>query len=191
MSSTAAPAKPEMLELVSRHKNHWISLETNLDDYNSLGGMRTVRRGTRVRFSNGRAKVSADLRDAVEAHPNFGLSFFWAEDPRAALQRALGGPQVVSGQLRASLPASDNPPLPDWDTMGPREIREALESGRVADLQGALMWEGAKRARAQVLATLGKAIRTANGGSDEDSTATSPSPEAAGLATYDDDEGDL
>jgi len=187
MASTETPAKPKMLELISRHKNYWLSLETNVDDYNGLGGMRTVKRGTRIRFANGRAQVPAELKEAVEAARGFGLEFFWAEDPRAVLQRALGGPQVVSGQLRAALPQNENPPLPGWDEMGPREVREALEAGRVDDLQAALMWEGSKRARAQVLASLGKAIRSASG-DDDDASPTPESPTAA-LSTY--DEGDL
>ena len=176
MGKTAAA--PETLELVSPHANLWISLTTNLDDYTGLGGMRTVKRGERIRFRGGRAVVSADLRDAVMQTNGYGRDFFVAEDPRAVLQRALGGPQVHAGQVLSRMPlASEEPPLPDWDTTGARGLRTAIENGEVTDLQAALMWETrprAGKARAQVLDALGKALRAKHGDGEPEEETTPP-----------------
>lgn len=169
-----AAAVEGTINLVSHSANLWISLETNVDDYSGLGGMRTVRRGTRVRFTRGRATVPAAWREDIEATRGFGRDFFFEEDANAKLRAALGvmGPQVVSGQLRGRLPGPDDqPPLPDWDTMGARAIREALASGEVSDLQGALMWETRPKhgkARVQVMDAIGKAIRSDRSGDDDE-----------------------
>lgn len=170
-----------MIELVSPHANLWVSLTTNVDDYSGLGGMRVVKRGDRIRFNRGRAKVPAAWKDDIESTRGFGSQFFYAVDPRAVV--AAGGPTVVSGQLRTRTPAEvETPPMPEWDTMGPREIREALEAGMVADLQYALAYEGAKRARAQVLASLGKAIREEKGSTDDDDPPATPEADPSAAA---------
>lgn len=181
MGKTEAPAKPKTIGLVSPHRNLWISLTTNVDDYSGLGGMRTLRRGERVRFRQGRAEVPAEWRDAVESTPGFNRDFFLEEDPRAALRRADGGPQVVAGQVLSRLPqVSDEPPLEGWDDdLGARGIRAAIEAGEVEDLQAALMWETrprAGKARTQVIDALGKAIRAAQG-PDEDEDEDEKDPE--------------
>lgn len=157
--SKAAAQKEETVELVSYSANLWISLTTNVDDYSGLGGMRVVRTGERIKFRNGRARIPASMAEAAMKTVGYGRDFWLAEDPRRDGRKAESGPQVVAGQLRARLPQDAEPPLADWDTMGPRDIRAAIESGRVEDPQEALFWEGSHRARAQVLADLGKAIR--------------------------------
>lgn len=175
MASTA-PAKAPTLDLYSPHRNLWVSLETNVDEYNNQGGMRMVRPGRKVKFRNGRASVPASWREDLEAHPAYRLDFFFDED-RPDLRGLRFGPQVVSGQLGTRAPVSEEPPLPDWDTLGAREIRDALASGRVADPREALMWETRPKegkARVQVMEALGKAIRAGQGDDTADGDGETP-----------------
>jgi hypothetical protein len=173
-------AAPSTIGLISKHGSYWLSLETNLDDYNSQGGMRMKERGRRVRFTQNRAQCPAEWREEIEAHSLYGIDF-WLEDD-AAVSLPAGALNVVSGQVTA-LGARINAgqvneptePLAGWDDkLAAREIRVALAEGRVSDLQGALAWEcraEGGRARGQVLEALGKAIRAANGEDDDNTEA--------------------
>lgn len=193
-----AQAKPETVELVSRSANLWISLETNVDDYNQMGGMRKIRNGTRVRFSRGRATVPAAWREDIEATRGFGRDFWYADDPRRVM--AAAARQVVSGMATSHVPQpGDEPPLEGWDTLGAREIRAALEEGKVEDLRVAMAWEtrpGNGKARVQVIDALGKAIR-AEGEQDDSGEGEAPDTseaeetEGAEGAEVDDDNGGL
>ncbi len=160
-------AEASTVELVSYSANLWVSLTTNVDDYSGLGGMRRVRTGERIKFHQGRALIPASMLEAAKATPGYGRDFWEAVDPRRDGRKADTGPQVVAGQLRARLPQESEPPLADWDSMGPRDIRAAIESGRVEDTQEALFYEASHRARSQVLEALGAARREETGQEDE------------------------
>lgn len=165
VKATNNPA-PRMVDLVSRSAKLWISLETNVDDYNQMGGMRKVATGTRIRFRGGKARVPAEWKDAIEATRGYGRDFWYAEDPRRVI--AAGLRQVVSGMATSRIPqAGDIAPIEGWDEMGARAIRTALEQGEIDDVRVALAWEtraNGGKSRVQVIDALGKALRQ---GSDE------------------------
>lgn len=169
-------ATKDTLTLISPNASLWVSIVTNTDEYNANGGRRTVQTGQRVRFEGHRAVVSADLKDELEGHPGFGSDFFFLGDPRGREFQGIGGPRVVSGQAHGrSRDIIDDEPLPGWDDTSVRELRKLIDSGEVIDLVGALAYEGANKARSQVLEALGSKIRTSRGDSDE----VDPAVEAA------------
>lgn len=176
-STIEAPPAEGTIELISPNAKYRLQLESNVDDYSNLGGHRVVQKGRYIQFVRGRATVPASLRPELEQHRAYRRYFFFADDPGAGLPGG-GLPLIISGQARARLASPEQPPLPDWDALGPREIREAIDAGRVADPREALAWEtraDGGRARGQVLAALGRAINP-DGDDEEEAPPAPPAP---------------
>jgi len=161
------------VRLRSPHASYWLSIETNTDAYNEMGGMRMVKQGERIKFVRGIADIPESMVETVKANRFYGVDFWLEDDIRRPLDLR-DGPAVASGQMSGASRRLESEPLPGWKDIPPRELRARIESGAVADPEAALLYEANTRKRPQVLSALAKMI------GDDDDEGEAPAEVGAG-----------
>ena len=173
--STAVKAPPELVELRCCYAAGMYVLEASEDAYDNMGRRRPGRRGRVIKFSGGWAQVPAEWMDEVEERAWFGVEVFRADDVRAPKPDT--GPRVAEGSVSVADRTKAPPPLADWTTAGPRELRERIPAGEVRDPVAALTYEAQGKRREQVMTALSQRIARGKGDA-EPTTEPEAGPEA-------------
>lgn len=144
-----------MVELVSPLRGLRLVREADEVQYLPNGQSRIVRKADQVRFENSRANVTLEDWEWVKDHPAYQggprqpkVVFLAYEHPQI---QGADGPSVVDGAISSGTGKRTPPPLPAWDTMTYKAIREALRDGKVRSPVDALIYEREHRGRAGVM----------------------------------------
>lgn len=185
--STQAAARRR--RLVSIYGQHIVVLEPTVEGRDNHGKTYTVERPKTLKFHNYMCVVPPEWIDLVEDTPAYtGVgqpkTIAWEGDPLVPFNKQMPI-QTIQGAIGA-IPGQPRPPLVDWDSLEPDEIRERINEG-VVPVRRAIGWEAAHRARPAVLLDLAEALGSGTAGPDEpagelDVVATVASPETWGPA---------
>lgn len=144
-------------------------LHPTWEEHDHDGRRRILKRGTILKFVNGRAMLPEELVDDFKSHPEYGRSLYLAADHGAPGIRSV---PVVDGAMSSAerpVPAEEPNvgPIDSWDDAHTKDILDAIDQGALdGKLMEAAAWEFSHRNRSQVVNKLSARMRNTNGAPD-------------------------
>jgi hypothetical protein len=165
----------DTIELISPHNGLVVTLRPPDIDWNPQTGARVVKPGVKVRFQNGRAKVTPEewalMQDAKVYTGEGGRKRVWLADEMLS---TTPGTKVVQGAL-GTAPTSVplKPPTDEWDTTGAVALAKQITSGELkVDFESAWHYEMDKSRRKAVIRALTDAMLDGPAPSEPEPVAT-------------------
>jgi hypothetical protein len=164
-----AQAQKQKRRLVAIYGQLHVVLKPTQEGRDAMGRSYTVERGVTLKFNDhvctgttdGRPLTDPEIQELVESHKCFTGGpaqpkfMAWEGDPLIPYHRQMPI-QTIQGAIGAG-PRPVAPPLPNWESLEPDEIRAALNGGEVP-VQKAMVWEAEHRRRPAVLLDLAEAL---------------------------------
>jgi hypothetical protein len=150
------------IDLISPHNALTVTLRPPDIDTDPRNGNRVVKKGVKVRFQNGRARVDEETFALLQESPSYtgigGRKRVWLADELLSARGS--GTQVVQGALgTVSGPAQRSRPTPEWDNTGGTALAAAIKSGElVVNYEDAFAYEMENKRRKTVARALTDAM---------------------------------